>query len=161
MPLIQSASKNAFQDNLKEEVASGKPSKQSLAIAYAIKRRNQKSHGGMIHGDTPIQHSKKDPRNMAKAIMMARGGMVNSEDALSDASDYEMGHEMHPEEAMDNESMPLDPDEPHEDFLSSEEDTASPSEEESDGLHDLDHARGQKSLLHKIMSGLHFEHLRK
>ena len=39
MPLVKSASKGAFRANLKAELAAGKPKKQSLAIAYSVKRR--------------------------------------------------------------------------------------------------------------------------
>jgi hypothetical protein len=39
MPLVKSASKGAFRRNLKAELKSGKPMKQSLAIAYSVKRR--------------------------------------------------------------------------------------------------------------------------
>ena len=39
MPLVKSASKGAFRTNLKAELAAGKPKKQSLAIAYSVKRR--------------------------------------------------------------------------------------------------------------------------
>lgn len=38
MPLVKSASKTAFRENVKREVAAGKPIKQSVAIAYATKR---------------------------------------------------------------------------------------------------------------------------
>lgn len=38
MPLIKSASKPAFQKNVKKEIAAGKPPKQAVAIAYATKR---------------------------------------------------------------------------------------------------------------------------
>ena len=38
MPLIKSASKPAFQKNVKREIAAGKPPKQAVAIAYATKR---------------------------------------------------------------------------------------------------------------------------
>lgn len=40
MPLVKSASKGAFRRNLKAELKSGKPMKQSLAIAYSVKRRS-------------------------------------------------------------------------------------------------------------------------
>lgn len=39
MPLVKSTSKNAFRKNLKTEMAHGKPQKQAVAIAYAVKRR--------------------------------------------------------------------------------------------------------------------------
>ena len=41
MPLVKSASKGAFRKNIKAEVKSGKPMKQSLAIAYSVKRKAQ------------------------------------------------------------------------------------------------------------------------
>jgi hypothetical protein len=39
MPLVKSPSKNAFRKNVKAEMASGKPQKQSVAIAYDVKRK--------------------------------------------------------------------------------------------------------------------------
>jgi len=38
MPLVKSKSPTAFRKNIKAEVAAGKPVKQAVAIAYAIKR---------------------------------------------------------------------------------------------------------------------------
>jgi hypothetical protein len=38
VPLIKSKSKEAFQENVKKEIAAGKPTKQAVAIAYATKR---------------------------------------------------------------------------------------------------------------------------
>lgn len=49
MPLMKSKSKAAFEHNVKAEVGAGKPMKQSLAIAYAMKRKSKKmSEGGMV-----------------------------------------------------------------------------------------------------------------
>lgn len=45
MPLTKSASKNAFAKNIKREIAAGKPQKQAVAIAYAVKREAQRSQG--------------------------------------------------------------------------------------------------------------------
>jgi len=42
MPLVKSASKGAFRANLKAEMKAGKPKKQSLAIAYSVKRNAKK-----------------------------------------------------------------------------------------------------------------------
>ena len=42
MPLVKSASKNAFRANVKAEINSGKPVKQAVAIAYSVKREAQK-----------------------------------------------------------------------------------------------------------------------
>ena len=38
MPLTKSTSKQAFQKNVKREIAAGRPAKQAVAIAYATKR---------------------------------------------------------------------------------------------------------------------------
>lgn len=45
MPLKQGKSKSAFKDNLKAELSAGKPMKQSLAIAYSVKRKAQSKKG--------------------------------------------------------------------------------------------------------------------
>jgi len=42
MPLVKSASKEAFRKNVKAEMAHGKPQKQALAVSYAIKREAAK-----------------------------------------------------------------------------------------------------------------------
>ena len=42
MPLIKSASKKAFESNVKAEMRAGKPPKQAVAIAYSVKREAQK-----------------------------------------------------------------------------------------------------------------------
>lgn len=43
MPLIKSASKKAFKENVKREIKEGKkPVKQALAIAYSVKREAKK-----------------------------------------------------------------------------------------------------------------------
>lgn len=45
MPLKKSASKEAFSKNVKAEMKSGKPQKQAVAIAYAVKRQAQSKKG--------------------------------------------------------------------------------------------------------------------
>ncbi len=39
MPLDKSKTKAAFKDNIRTEVAAGKPVKQAVAISYAVQRR--------------------------------------------------------------------------------------------------------------------------
>lgn len=52
MPLIHSPAKKPFEHNIKSELDAGKPMNQSLAIAYAVKRRAQEkkkmAEGGMV-----------------------------------------------------------------------------------------------------------------
>ena len=38
MPLKKSTSKKAFNENVKREIAAGKPQKQAVAIAYSTKK---------------------------------------------------------------------------------------------------------------------------
>ena len=38
MPLVKSASKEAFRKNVKAEMAAGKPQQQAVAIAYSTQR---------------------------------------------------------------------------------------------------------------------------
>ena len=46
MPLIKSKSKKAFSENIRREMEAGKPQKQSVAIAYSVKR---KAKGRALH----------------------------------------------------------------------------------------------------------------
>lgn len=39
MPLVQSKSKKAFEQNIRREIKAGKPPKQAVAIAYSVQRR--------------------------------------------------------------------------------------------------------------------------
>ena len=39
MPLKQSTSKKAFQQNVRTEIKAGKPQKQAVAIAYSVQRK--------------------------------------------------------------------------------------------------------------------------
>lgn len=71
MPLIQSRSKKAFKKNVEAEMEAGKPQDQSLAISYAIKKKNSKKKmaaGGRV--DMPprddADHSSEESKDMAK-----------------------------------------------------------------------------------------------
>ena len=45
MPLVKSASKEAFRKNVKAEVKAGKPPSQAAAIAYSVQREAAKKLG--------------------------------------------------------------------------------------------------------------------
>ena len=47
MPLVKSRSEKAFSENIKREMAAGKPQKQAVAIAYDVQRRAKKAGGGL------------------------------------------------------------------------------------------------------------------
>lgn len=77
MPLIEGKSKKSLQKNIKTEVEAGKPPKQAVAIAYAVKRRNQ-AHGGQV------KHvEQKETMHCEKCghTMMAMGGQVEEKEA--------------------------------------------------------------------------------
>lgn len=57
MPLIKSSSKSAFNKNVAAEVKSGKPVKQSVAIAYSTKRAAKKAGGGDVRPESYSPHS--------------------------------------------------------------------------------------------------------
>lgn len=60
MPLTKSTSKQAFKNNIKAEIAAGKPQKQAVAIAYSVKRKAQgKKHGGHVEGFKHLPKMKK------------------------------------------------------------------------------------------------------
>jgi hypothetical protein len=62
MPLIKGKSQKSFVKNLKTEMEHGKPQKQSLAIAYAMKRKAQKmAHGGESQQDPAPDDSTNSP----------------------------------------------------------------------------------------------------
>ena len=51
MPLIKSKSSKAFKENIKTEMAAGKPQKQAVAIAYKTKAMAKKAYGGSVDDD--------------------------------------------------------------------------------------------------------------
>jgi len=42
MPLKSGTSKDTFSENIRREMAAGKPQKQAVAIAYSVKRKAMK-----------------------------------------------------------------------------------------------------------------------
>jgi len=54
MPLIKSKSPEAFSKNIKAEIKAGKPQKQAVAIAYAVKRSAKKANGGDVTQDKKL-----------------------------------------------------------------------------------------------------------
>jgi len=62
MPLIKGKSKHAFEHNIKAEMEAGKPQKQSLAIAYSMKRKAAKKKMAMggSADEGPAEKANKD-----------------------------------------------------------------------------------------------------
>jgi hypothetical protein len=86
MPLIKGKSPESFSKNVSTEMHAGKPQKQSLAIAYAMKRKAKKmAMGGEIHKDEMESGYLPDPINMDEddiGLEHASGGMIDNEDHM-------------------------------------------------------------------------------
>lgn len=104
--LKKSKSDAAFEHNVKTEMHSGKPQKQALAIAYAVKRRAQhKAMGGMIEDDRDIDML--DPVQSDNNFLSAEDGSETpfGNQGMSDSEELqESGFE--PEPQMDNQQSP-------------------------------------------------------
>jgi hypothetical protein len=118
MPLSHGKSAKAFGHNVAMEMHHGKPLKQSLAIAYSMKRKAQhKAHGGKIHDEEmasgylpmPEKHEKHNAAAMheeekhlnqhmahgGKMHHMAKGGMAHDEKATCAACQSGLPHSHH------------------------------------------------------------------
>jgi len=89
MPLIKGKSEKSFKENVRTEMESGRPLKQSLAIAYATKRAAQhKSRGGFVEeekasGYEPCVHCARGGYCPVHGDNMAHGGMMEKEEKSS------------------------------------------------------------------------------
>lgn len=98
MPLIKGKSQKSFVKNLKTEMHAGKPMKQSLAIAYAMKKKAKKmADGGETKG--PVL----DPTKVDSFVKGFKG--------MSKGGEMKSGYLSMPEEQeMDNESADMEDD---------------------------------------------------
>lgn len=83
MPLTKSASPTAFKSNIKAEMASGRPQKQALAIAFRVQRdakRKKMAKGGRVKGYAPggVASPPFTVRSEARDLQRAGAGMINS-----------------------------------------------------------------------------------
>lgn len=114
-----------------------------LAIAYAVQRKKKMASGGMVRPMSGMKSSMMDPKSMVSKIMakkMNKGGMV------------------------DNESMPIDHDTIHDDFLSAEDDLSAhelseldsekpvDDEHEIEGMGEEREAMKRRGMISMIMS---------
>lgn len=89
MPLIKGKSKQAFEHNIKAEMAAGKPQDQALAIAYDVKRRAARKK--MAKGGMPKEAHQGGidevipDKGWGKIIIMkAEGGEVEQHNPIKD-----------------------------------------------------------------------------
>jgi hypothetical protein len=103
MPLIHGKSPASFEKNVKTEMHHDKPLKQSLAIAYAMKRKAKKekmAHGGyMADGGFVHEEEKSGYVHKPHSECYAKGGFVEEEEE-SGYRPMPKEHEKHDEAAM-------------------------------------------------------------
>lgn len=90
MPLIKGKSPQSFKENVSTEMGAGKPLPQSLAIAYAMKRKAKKmAQGGYVDSDNQepvLKENYEEDGDHIDHIMrqmhedkMSEGGVVSNE----------------------------------------------------------------------------------
>ena len=102
MPLSKGSSQKSFVKNLKSEMESGHPQKQSLAIAYSMKRKAQKkkmAEGGEVDMDAPTNIDPTKAQSISDSFKgavhsYAKGGMAGdpgSDPGIDDPSQEDLG----------------------------------------------------------------------
>ena len=91
MPLIKSTTKQAFGENIKTEMAAGKPQKQAVAIAYSEKAAAGAHHSSHSARRSADYHSKTVEPNFVrhKSTMMTKLNQRKQ----SDQDEFEMVRE--------------------------------------------------------------------
>lgn len=166
MPLIQNKSKKSFSKNVGELMHSGKPQKQSLAIAYNIMRKNRMkkmAEGGMVA--PPDQYMDEEDMGSADVDPMSHGGMAHKiAHILMSKKGYAEGGMVEDEDS-DSElaSLPMDDD----DAVHGEPEGYDSPREDAEGMHDRamegeegephddDESDIRKGMLKRIMRDLH------
>lgn len=113
MPLMKSKSKSAFSHNVGAEMNAGKSQKQSLAIAYSVKRKAK----GMAKGGMVESPDKIDPKEHFLSAEEAYDPPFQSEEESD--SDLLEANDNEASDAMDNEIGHDDPDQQSKDIVSS------------------------------------------
>lgn len=72
MPLINSSSKSARDENIKREIASDRDPKQAVAIGYSVQRQAAAKHGGG-------KHSRDHALSKASATHLHRMGHITKD----------------------------------------------------------------------------------
>jgi len=97
MPLMHGKSEKAFSHNVAAEMHAGKPQKQSLAIAYATKRKAQKhkmADGGAVVDEGVCSSCGQTPCACTGMAKMAEGGLVTDGNEMGGFVKGEPGRKM-------------------------------------------------------------------
>lgn len=85
MPLMKKKSKTAFSHNVKAEMEAGKPQKQSLAIAYSVKRKAKKmADGGSVSASDEKRPMPESRANDSQSISRNSGNKPAHQDGWTD-----------------------------------------------------------------------------
>ncbi len=116
MPLMGGKSKKAFSKNVETEMDSGKPQKQSLAIAYAVQRKPKKkmASGGQVDGQRV--EGMEDDQSSGMGLY-APGGLIRGDQDPSSPST--------PSRKPDDSRRPMD------DYMASQSTGESPMDEDT------------------------------
>lgn len=79
MPLSQGKSNKSFSKNVRTEMNAGKPQRQAVAIAEAIRRRNKMARGGM-------SQARSENEKLHPTAKYSKGGMATEESMDNDAT---------------------------------------------------------------------------
>ena len=93
MPLMHGKSEKAFKENVRTEMHHGRPQKQALAIAYAVKRKAQKkAHGGyMSHHERDEAERFRELEPEAKKAGYSTSGVHFGQEAVNRAIEHVEG----------------------------------------------------------------------
>ena len=89
MPLIKSTSKQAFGENIKREIAAGKPQPQAVAIAYSEKRAaaHKTAHHSEHSGARSLHYHKAIAPNTVRHADTMAAKLNNAPQSLEDVGE--------------------------------------------------------------------------
>lgn len=101
MPLMKGHSQDVIHSNIRELMRSGKPQKQSIAIALSEARKHKMSEGGMVDDEDEIGQTEDEFRGLTQISKDGEPGEVG----VMHPEDYEMlAHALSMDGGRDNES---------------------------------------------------------
>jgi hypothetical protein len=164
MPLLPGKSPKSFSKNVKTEIDAGKPQKQAVAIAYAVRRKAQhKAMGGEVQNhklhpneehvrpkypESHIKHDPHDPQCMCEGCMAGYSDGGEVQPIERDSDDYEPHEEYEQEEGYGLQDEPIGNDQEADEFL------AHSNGMQTDQNHDEFDPELKKNRLQRIMDGI-------
>ncbi len=155
MPLMKGKSEKAFSHNVSAEMHAGKPQKQSLAIAYSLKRKAAKkmAHGGEVDEVNEKLHPEHEP--MEHEPMMSRKKSIA--EILMDKHGYAKGGEVEDIEPLEHEEEGID--DAMEDDGDADEGMGLADSDDEVLNEDGEPGEDKKKIMGKIMAGIRMRHM--